>query len=163
MKALIGLVGQAGEVWAAAVATPRLIAAAMIAKRRLRTISFPISLGSLFLAGTLPRTPCTVALPLAGEGWGGSTSDSRQPPRLPLASPSPTLPRKRGREEQFLLRSHRLGLRLQHEIVGDGVVPGVDAIAIGRDARRVFDEIDDQRRLHAVNHIGFDIRAAAPE
>src|SRR5882672_8091818 len=77
MKALIGLVGQAGApaVWAAAaVAATRLIAAAMNAKRQLRIMSVPNGTSRGLSQVVLP-------LPLAGEGWGGGplTRDPRGP------------------------------------------------------------------------------------
>src|SRR5579872_5435285 len=57
----------------------------------------------------------------------------------------------------------RFGGGLQHEIVFDGVELGRHLLAVWRRSGRMLDEVDDQRRLHAIDHVSFEIRAAALE
>src|SRR5258705_3413260 len=55
------------------------------------------------------------------------------------------------------------GALLQHEVVIDHIEGGVDFLPVRRHAGGLLDEVDDERLLHAVDHVGLDIGAAALE
>src|SRR5712672_3224477 len=65
--------------------------------------------------------------------------------------------------ERRLRRGGLGGAFLQHEVVIDHIEGGVDFLPVRRHAGRLLDEVDDQRLLHAVDHVGLDIGAAALE
>src|ERR1051325_635250 len=57
------------------------------------------------------------------------------------------------------LRGGGFRLLLQHEVVVDDVVRCVDLLSVRRGAGRLLLEVDDQRLLHAVHHVGLDVGA----
>src|SRR5262249_17923862 len=63
----------------------------------------------------------------------------------------------------LLRRGERLGLALQHEVVRHLEIGRRHRLAVRRLAGRLLDELDDQRRLDAVDHVAVDELVALAE